>query len=437
MVASWVVFALQNVLFLVFQLSLIYYLVGALVFLLLPWIHLIIGYYLVFPREKFNRYYVRYVSRKRIQQLKENGLKVIGITGSYGKTSTKFFVDEILSKKYSVYATPKSHNTLFGIAQADFKFSFVRSSLNYLNEKMDYFLVEMGAYQIGEIEELCDAYPPDMGILTGITTMHYEKFGTIENTVKAKSELVEGVPDGGKIFMNVSNSHVAKIAKEEVKKKRLKVITYGTSNEAQYRAGEIQMTKDGSEFTVFYDDKKLELKTQIIGVGNVINITCAVAVGIEEGISSEVIVNAVEELEPIGERMLVMDPGTGIITINNGYSSNPESFLQTLETLKLFEAYFKILVTPGIFELGDITYEVHKELGSKITDDLNLVILLGKEENNDRLRGLRDGMKEAGYPKDRIEFITDISQCYDVAMARNLLPSVLVLENDLPDIYNI
>ncbi|MBN2100554.1 UDP-N-acetylmuramoyl-tripeptide--D-alanyl-D-alanine ligase [Candidatus Dojkabacteria bacterium] len=406
-------------------------------FLVAPWVYIIIAYYIVSPREKINRNIVIRMSRKRVQSLKKMGMKVIGLTGSFGKTSTKHFISVLLEKKFKVYATPKSYNTLFGIAQAKFKLGFVSDVMEYLNEEIEVFLVEMGAYCIGEIEELCRAFPPDFAVLTGITTMHYEKFGSLENTIKAKSEILEGLSDGSKAFLNVSNRHVKEIFDREKDLGRLEVIGYGLNSAGRYDGRIMEMTKDGTRFQIKLGSETVEAQTKLIGTGNITNILGAIAVAKEFGVSANDIVSAVADLEPIESRMQVIDQGTGIVTINNGYSSNPESFKQTLETLKLFEASYKVLVTPGIFELGDIEYKVHEKLGSLVTDDINLVILLGKEEDNDRIRGLRSGLKKAGYPDENIVLIKDIASCYDEILARNLIPSVVVLENDLPDIYNI
>jgi len=436
-VTSLFVFMVQILLSVLFQLLFWVVLVEVLIFLLFPWVYLIFSYYLLLPREVVNRCILKMLSRKKVRSMKLDGMSVIGITGSYGKTSTKVFVSKVLAEKNEVYATPKSHNTLFGIANARFSLGFVTSVLDHLEEKLDYFIVEMGAYCIGEVEELADAYLPDIGILTGITTMHYEKFGSLENTVKAKSELIDALPDKRKVFLNVSSKPVAEIYDREIKKGRLDLISYGFGKNVKYRARITGMTKDGTGFDLIYGQVEVPFRTQIIGTGNILNILAAIAVGIELGIKVRDIVKMVADLEQLESRMQIIDPGTGIVTINNGYSSNPESFKQSIETLQLFESHYKILVTPGIFELGNITYDVHFDLGKLIDENIDLVVLLGKKASNLGLAGLYDGMMKAGYPKDRIDYVREISACYDKITSRGLVPAVVIFENDLPDLYNI
>lgn len=440
-----IIFGLSILLFL-FQQFLIYslfglgifFIIGIAVFIFFSWIYLIISTLMMVPLEVSNRIRLKIMTRKKVNRMKKQGMKLIGITGSYGKTSTKKFLNQILQKNFKVFATPKSHNTLFGIAQTKMISNVLISALDHLPQDLDYFIVEMAAYWTGEIRELTRAYPPDIGILTGITTMHFEKFGSLENTIKAKSELVSGLPDGGKLFINYDNIHTRVICNKEKSKSRLNVFSVGLDEKSDYQLIIKSMSKDGTEFSLRYDnDKHINFTTGIIGTGNISNIGLALAVAIEVGVSEDTLINSVSQLQPAESRMEILDPGTGIITINNGYSSNPESFKQSLKTLDFFDLHHKVLVTPGIFELGDITREVHEKLGSMISDNVELVMLLGKNKDNDRLKGLLSGLKSTGYPEERIIFIDDIKKCYNVVLERGLLPAVVVLENDLPDRYNI
>ncbi len=440
-VTSFVLCALQVAILILMKFSLTWILVSIVFFWFFPWIYLIISLYLIKIREIFNRWYLKVLARRKINRLKENGLKVIGITGSYGKTSTKMFADKILNEQFDIYATPKSYNTLFGIAQAKFKFGkellWVNSVLEYLREKTEIFLVEMGAYYIGEIKELCEAYPPDIGILTGITFMHHEKFGSLENTIKAKSELHESLPDGAKMLMNLDSAEVLRIYEKEKATGRLEVISYGFNEDADYRIKVEEMTKDGTRFTLYYGHDELSLMTRLVGTGNIRNIAGACALAIELEVETKKIKGAVESLEAVEARMQMIYGAGGIITINNGYSSNPESFKQTLETLKYFTTYKKVLVTPGLFELGDITEKVHEELGEIVTDEIDLVLLLGKNEQTPQIKGLKRGLKTAGFPEERVKFIDDIKKSYEIVTEMGFVPCVMVLENDLPDLYNI
>ena len=198
-----------------------------------------------------------------------------------------------------------------------------------------------------------------------------------------------------------------------------------------------KMTKNGTDFTIEFDKNKHEMHTPIIGVGNIINITGAIATAHTQKVEWSDIIKAVEKLAPAESRMEITDQGTGILLINNGYSSNIPSFKQSLETLSLFESSYRVLVTPGIFELGKETYNVHKKLGKKITEAIDLVILIRNKKSGDQIAGLKEGMREAGYPEDKIIEVDRIEQFYEQISQRNLLPAVVLFENDVPDVYNV
>lgn len=429
-------------------------------FLFFPWIYLILGLYTKIPVEIFNRYRLKELTRAKVQTLKAKGLKVIGITGSYGKTSTKAFMSQILSESYKVYATPKSYNTLFGIAQPDFKFNLVSSVLGYLDDTLEYFLVEMGAYTTGEIAELCYAYPHDMAILTGITSMHLERFKSLKNIIRAKCEIISHLPNDSTVFINGDNKWtkaVAKILSEgkgdvhgltgealDIVSKNLSPVTYGYDSECDFRCEVTHMDQYGTSFEVYNQGHKYEFETKIVGAGNILNITGAISVALSSKIAYEKVKKSVSELQSVDARMQILDNGTGTITINNGYSSNFESFKQTLETLKLFSASYKVLVTPGIFELGNATERIHQKLGLMVPMEIDCLILVKNQKSPEQINGLLAGLEEKSkyrqnqiFPSDRVVLVDRIEECYQVVNQRNLIPSIVALENDVPDVYNI
>ncbi|HOU75972.1 MAG TPA: UDP-N-acetylmuramoyl-tripeptide--D-alanyl-D-alanine ligase [Candidatus Dojkabacteria bacterium] len=438
-ISSLIIFLLPLILLILLKAPLLIILIYISIFIFLPWIFLILGIFTIFPLEKYNKSKVIKISQDKINKLKANKLKVIGITGSYGKTSTKSFTNQLLAYKYKSYATPKSYNTLWGIAQPVQKkaiFNTVQDTLQYLENDTEYFLVEMGAYFYGEITTLCTAFPPDIAILTGISSVHLERFKSIENIIKAKSELLHGLKANGTAIINADNRYARKIILNPPRKD-IKIISYGTWKDSTYRLEISQMTKDGTDFIIHHDNSMNKMHTPIIGVGNIVNLTGAIATAHSQAVTWEDISKAVITLSPAESRMEITDNGTGLLLINNGYSSNVPSFKQSLETLSLFDSTYKILVTPGIFELGEKTYEIHKKLGKKITDNINLVILVKNKKTNDQIRGLKDGMAEGNYPENQIVEVDRIEQFYEQVSQRGLLPSVVLFENDVPDVYNV
>lgn len=438
-ISSIIIFAIFLLLLILINAPIIAIIIFISTFIFTPWIYLILGILTIFPLEKYNKSKVILISKERINLLKNAKLKVIGITGSYGKTSTKTFTNQLLACKYKSYATPKSYNTLWGIAQPLQKkavFNVVQDTLQYLEKETEYFLVEMGAYFYGEITTLCTAFPPDIALLTGISSVHLERFKTIDNIIKAKSEILYGLKTDGTAIVNADNRYTRKIIIKPPRQD-IKIISYGTWKNSTYRLEILQMTKEGTDFVIYFENQNHKMRTPIIGVGNIVNLTGAIATAHSQDISWEDIIKTVKTLSPAESRMEITDNGTGLLLINNGYSSNIPSFKQSLQTLSIFDSTYKVLVTPGIFELGEQTYEIHKKLGKKITENIDLVILVKNKKTNDQIRGLREGMKESNYPDSKIVEIDRIEQFYDQVSQRGLLPSVVLFENDVPDIYNV
>jgi len=397
--------------------------------------YIILGLYTKKPIEVLNKQIVIKKCRKRILALKKNGLKVIAITGSYGKTTTKTFIKQLLEKKYKVYATPKSYNTLFGIAQPTFKLEVVKSVLDYLSNDVEYFIVEMGAYSLNDIKILTDAFPPDMSVLTGISSVHLERFKTLDKIIKAKTELIRKTPKGNKIFLNISNKYIKSIARKY--ENDYQILTYSDKDSNAKLYGRItQATPHKTTIEINCSNRQDTLTTSIIGKGNILNLCGAMLVALECSVDIDNISNSVSNMLNIESRMQLIDDGTGILLINNGYSSNFMSFKQSIATLEMFENYYKVLVTPGIFEAGKKTYDLHYKLGKKITKSIDLVILLTGKNNIQQIEGLLEGMKSSNYPQEKITKISKIEDFMFVVKRKNLVPCVVLFENDLPDIYN-
>lgn len=338
----------------------IYYFSGGL------WPLMFVALLVLKPYEYVNRRRVKSLTREKVRQLKKEGLRVIGITGSYGKTSTKEFLYQILKSKYRVLRTPDSYNTVFGI----YKVVDLELDGNY-----DFFICEMGAYKIGEIAELCEMVEPDYGILTGINEQHLERFGSIENTIKAKFELVDFVKDCSKLVLNFGSELVKNNAPEGV-------VAYGlgkyTHPQDQNVEGAVKMAK-------------------LLGV-----------------------TQAPQDLRFPVHRLSLIKRGE-LTIIDDAYSSNVDGFRAAVAYLKTFSGW-KAIVTPGIAELGQESSKIHQELG-KLLEGLDQVILVGRNERTKNL--------EIGYGK-KVEHVDRVGE----ALAKLVNPQATVLfENDLPDNY--
>ena len=327
------------------------------------------------PFEESYKIYLKQRILSKIRYLKSRGLKVVAISGSYGKTSVKEYLYQILSQKYKTLRTPGNYNTLFGISKV----------IEWeLDEKYKYFICEMGSYKIGDTAEICDMVLPDYAMLTGINEQHLERFCSLENEIIGESESVEYVlARGGWVVLNFSNPHISQYYSSNLSNlNNAQVHTYGQKKYSHPR----QQNVEGA----------LTL-ARILGVKNL----------------PKLLKNPIHRLSLIHRGDMTI--------IDDAYSSNTDGFAAATTYLKSFKDW-KVIVTPGIPELGIATYEIHKNLGAML-DNIDQVILVGK---NDRTRGLADGY---GKPVEYIDKVTEaISK-----VAKN--KAVILFENDLPDNY--
>ncbi len=346
--------------------------------------------------------------------LGNRNLKVIGVTGSYGKTSVKYFLTALLSEKYNVLMTPENYNTPMGVVKT------IREHLSPLHE---IFVCEMGAKRVGEIKELCDLVHPQSGIITSVGPQHLETFGSQERVRKTKFELARALPKDGVIFLNADSDE---LMKEDYRGKR---ILYSLENKGDYNGENIRTDVSGTEFTVSHKGEKVRFSTPLIGRHNVLNIVGAIAAAHEEGISFDDLKAPVKRLQSVPHRLQLLDKGSAAV-IDDAYNSNPEGAKAALETLALFDGY-KILLTPGMVELGEKMEECNENFGKQAANVCDYAVLVGKKQTEPILRGLL----EKGFPKEKIFLAKDFSEAIAHAYA---LPTegkkpVILLENDLPD----
>ena len=342
-------------------------------------------------------------------------LKIIGITGSYGKTSMKFFLTTLLKGKYDVLMTPESYNTPMGVVKT------IRSSLKGYHQ---IFVCEMGAKKVKEIDELCRIAEPQHGIVTSIGPQHLETFKTVENVIKTKFELADYVKERGSCFVNIDNEYIRNNLPQGA-------VTYGTHDGADYKAEVISVNKSGTKFSVrFPHGETIELQTILIGAHNVVNLCGAVAMAHFMGVSPAEIKAQMPKITAVPHRLQLLEKGPYTI-IDDAFNSNPAGSAAALDTLALFDDY-KILVTPGMIELGAKEEECNRAFGVHAAKVCDYVVLVGKKQTEPILRGL----KEAGYPEDRIyvanTFNEGIKAAYAVPADRR---KIILLENDLPDNY--
>lgn len=351
-------------------------------------------------------------------------LIVIGVTGSYGKTSTKYFMTKLLSYKYNALMTPESFNTPMGIVKT------IRTQLKPIH---DVFVCEMGAKNIGDIKELCDIAKPRYGVVTAVGPQHLDTFKTIENVEKTKFELADAVPDDGVVFLNYDYEIIRNRVRTKNYMDYKKVTTYSASGEASdYAAGNVRVSSAGSSFCVTFPDGEERLfETKLIGKHNAQNITAAIAVADSLGVDRDDIVLGVRRLESVPHRLQLIKKNS-IIIIDDAYNSNPSGASAALETLDMFDGV-KIMVTPGMIELGEIQDEGNWLFGTEAAAVCDFVILVGKRQTE----SIFEGLKSVSFPEEKIKVVETLEQAFEAIdkIDAGGAQKVVLLENDLPDNY--
>lgn len=351
-------------------------------------------------------------------------LKIIGIAGSYGKTTMKEMLNAILRERYRVVKTPENINTPLGIA---------RLILN-MEKDTEILVVEMGAFQKGDIRELCEITPPDISILTGINESHLERFGSIENTVLAKFEIVEGTKPRGLIMLNADNELIRENAARFIGERKTAWFSSLNHQLCQYRIFKKEFHSDGSGIT--FEIKKPDgatwnLKLPMLGeyaAGTAI--ACMMAAKTLE-LTDDQIHLGFSMMRPVPHRLQPIRAGNNVLIIDDSYNGNPDGVMEAVKTLSQFRERRKIYVTPGLVELGDKTEKIHYTLGELLSRAADIVVLI----ENRATRGLRNGLEKRGFPKENILLFETTQQAHAAIPKILKNGDVVLFQNDLPDNY--
>lgn len=399
-------------------LGIYYFLMGALVY---------VNYFVVMVANIINipveHQVFLYYKRKAKKKLKEMpSLKKIGITGSYGKTSCKNILNDILNVEFISSTTPKNYNTTYGM---------ILTVNNYLDKFNDIFVAEMGAFQRGDIKKICDFVKPQYGILTKIGTAHLESFGSQENIQKGKFELIESLPSDGIAVLNRDDE----LQVSYHLKNKCRVIWIGIDSEdADVRATNLKFDYRGTSFDCHFkgDKNTYHFETCLLGKNNVYNILGALALGEAFGISKEKLIIGVKKVKPIAHRLELKKMGN-INLIRDDYNSNPVGAKAALDMLKLMPGK-RVIVTPGMIELGSREYELNLELGRQIAKVCDEVILVGEHQT----KPIQEGLQLEDYPEKKIHIINNVVIAYQLLqqMKESGKDLYALFENDLPDQYN-
>ncbi len=361
-----------------------------------------------------NGRYLRAATRK----LQEIRPLVIGVTGSFGKTSTKFAIAAALEHSL---ATPGSFNTPLGVCRT-------------INESLDgghrSFIVEMGAYREGDIAELSRFVEPSIGVLTSIGPAHLERFGSLDAIRRAKYELIQSLPSDGTAVMNADDLEVRTLADAT---DHVAVVRYGldASGRPDVTAREVTIDRTGTSFTIEARGVTLgDVKTRLLGRYAIGHVLAATAVALAANVEPEHIRARLAELTPPDHRLKIIEGTGGVTVIDDAYNSNPDGAEAALEVLRDMPGGRKVVVSPGMVELGELQRDANENFGAaaaKVAD--TLIVVAGT--NRDALVA---GARRAGTGTDIV--VVDSLAEAQVELGKRLAPGDIVLfENDLPDQY--
>lgn len=375
--------------------------------------------------EAFRRYFLRMARRNLVR----SGATVIAITGSYGKTSTKHYLNHILAGRYRVLMTPKSYNTLLGISR-------VINDILSKDVSYDYFIVEAGAYIPGEIAQICKLVRPQISMVITVGPMHLERFGSIENVVRAKYEIIESLPQDGVGVFNADDERVRGMAERGYPpdpKHRI-LVTRQNAPSARLAATNVRMTAEGLDFDVCDNETNEErsMHAPLYGEHNVTNILMAIAVARHLGMSLAEIALWVATLEPAEHRLNRVVMPNGTILIDDAYSANPVGTRTALDVLALHNSGARrVVVSSGMFELGPLHEEENRKLGEQLAAVASDVILIGKAQTEPVQAGLRG----KSFPADHLHVVDSLNEAVQIYKGLLRPGDALLILTDLPDTY--
>lgn len=384
--------------------------------LLLPYLLIIAGW-LMYPVESAVQEGFKNQAREKLSSVP--ALKTVAITGSYGKTSTKFFIKTILGERYNVCFTPGSYNTPMGICKV---------INNDLQPSHQIIILEMGARYKGNINELCQIAKPDVAVLTNIGVAHLETFGSVDNIKSTKGELLDHLSDDGVAIINADDPALADMTKD----RNIKIISAGLEG-GDFKASDISYNENGCKFKVTGPNGTSEqVSTKLLGSHNVQNLLLAFAVGHHFNIRLKTMALAAHRIEPVEHRM-ELKKTDNITIIDDAFNSNPVGARNAVETLSKFKPGRRIIITPGMVELGAQEKQENERFGNIIGKaNLDHVYLVGAGQT----KPILDGIRSTGFDMQKVTTVSNLFEANKKLLENYQAGDVVLYENDLPDVYN-
>jgi len=377
---------------------------------------------LISPYER--RVHEGFKTQARARLLERPDLCTVAITGSYGKTSVKFAVREILAQRFPVLATPGSFNTPMGVSKV---------INNELNDDHRFLVLEMGIRHPGDIAELTEIATPDIAVITSIGVAHLESMGSIEAIAREKLTILDPLKKGDTAVVNGDDERVLQgatsIRDSRSNDDQFSLLTVSTTpGKGHCWAENIRYEVDGARFDVVSNDgDRAAVSTRLLGRHNVLNILLAIGVGMAAGLRLRQAVRGADRIEPVPHRLSIRQE-RGLTILDDAFNSNPVGAANAVEVLSQM-AGRRVIVTPGMIELGEQETVLNRAFGRQIAASADDAILVGPQ----RTRPIREGLVDGSFPEERIHSVYSLFEAH-AWIEQHCRPGDTVLyENDLPD----
>ena len=316
-------------------------------------------------------------------------IKVIGVTGSVGKTSTKDIIANVMSQKFKTLKTEGNNNNNIGLPL---------TILRLQDEEIA--VIEMGMNHLGEISYLSKIAKPDIAVITNIGTSHIGNLGSRENILKAKLEILDGMKNK-RLIINNDNDFLHKWQEENSDK--LEIHTFGINNESEAKAENLQLNANDSEFICKYKNEEIKIEVPVGGEHFVLNALCGLSFGKFFGLSNDEIKNGISSFKLTAKRMEIIKLKNGITLINDSYNASYESMKASVRSLKNMNGNRKIAVLGDMFELGSFSEKLHRDVGIEILkNNINKLYLIGENA-----KYIAEEAISQGYDKNNVMHYND------------------------------
>ena len=354
-------------------------------------------------------------------------MKIIGITGSYGKSTTKEFLSHILAGKYKTEKTNKNENNDFGVA---------RKVLHDFDSQAEVFVAEMGAYKTGEIRSIAQFVHPEIGILTGLEPQHLELFGSFEKILDAKFELIEALPEGGMALFNVTNKDCERLAKRAEKlKTNLSILRYKLvskfvpNNKFDAQSKIKRITENDITFEIKIGKTKKIFTAPVTGGHFIENLTGAILLARKLNVPWTTIKKQLASLDVPAHTMHTYELSDGMQVVDDTGNSNPRGFTAALNYVHTYAKKSKVVIASGIIELGTYSSLIHQDIAKLADDVVDVVVLTNSDFYSDFEKEISGGNEKLIViedPKDLIAFVKSLESSKTVLLLEGKLPSAFM-----------